>query len=163
MSKNFAWSVSWQNRGLGFLTMALLRVIPLNTAQKQTYRDGDIDQVDLLSHPRRLQPKVETIRKNLQAKLGESYSVTYPAAQGQRMTQMLSNFQIGLNFLSGMALFVGAFLIYNAFAMTVAERTREFGMLRTVGMSQAQIISEALGEAALLGVFGSALGIGLGL
>ena len=31
------------------------------------------------------------------------------------MTQMLANYQIGLSFLSGIALFVGAFLIYNAF------------------------------------------------
>ena len=35
------------------------------------------------------------------------------------MTQMLQNYQIGLNFMSGIALFVGAFLIYNAFAMSV--------------------------------------------
>jgi putative ABC transport system permease protein len=79
------------------------------------------------------------------------------------MTQMLSNFQIGLNFMSGMALFVGAFLIYNAFAMTVAERTREFGMLRTVGMSSAQITFQVLGEALILGIIGSGLGLGLGM
>jgi len=40
------------------------------------------------------------------------------------MTQMLSNYQIGLNFLSAMALFVGAFLVYNSFSMSVVERTR---------------------------------------
>ncbi|MCK7530802.1 MAG: ABC transporter permease [Marinilabiliales bacterium] len=55
------------------------------------------------------------------------------------MTQMLQNYQIGLNFMSGIALFVGAFLIYNAFAMTVVERTREFGMLRTIGMTRGQV------------------------
>jgi len=94
----------------------------------------------------------------LQSRLGDQYSVIYPATQGKRMTQMLGNYQIGLNFLSGMALFVGAFIIYNAFSMTVVERTREFGMLRTVGMTRTQIIIQVLSEAALLGVIGSAFG-----
>jgi len=79
------------------------------------------------------------------------------------MTQMLSNYQIGLNFLSGIALFVGAFLIYNTFAMTVVERTREFGMLRTIGMSRQQIVSQVLMEAVVLGILGSAFGAALGV
>jgi putative ABC transport system permease protein len=65
--------------------------------------------------------------------------------------------------MSGIALFVGAFLIYNAFAMTVVERTREFGMLRTVGMTRRQVIGTVLVEAAILGFIGSALGVGLGI
>ena len=74
------------------------------------------------------------------------------------MTQMLQNYQIGLNFISGIALFVGAFLIYNAFAMTVVERTREFGMLRTIGMTRRQVTGQVLLEAIVLGVIGSAAG-----
>jgi putative ABC transport system permease protein len=58
---------------------------------------------------------------------------------------------------------VGAFLIYNAFSMTVVERTREFGMLRTVGMSRAQVTRQILAEAAVLGIIGSCLGLGLGI
>ncbi len=76
---------------------------------------------------------------------------------------MLGSYQIGLNFLSGMALFVGAFLIYNAFSMTVVERTREFGMLRTVGMTRRQITWQVLIEAGILGIIGSILGVGLGV
>lgn len=79
------------------------------------------------------------------------------------MTQMLQNYQIGLNFMSGIALFVGAFLIYNAFAMTVVERTREFGMLRTIGMGRGQVTGLVLLEAGFLGVIGSLLGVGLGI
>ncbi len=150
--------------GPGQLNNGAFGVIPLETAQKLTFREGMIDQVDLVVTPDKTSTQaVETIRENLQSTIGDDYSVIYPAAQGRRMTQMLSNFQIGLNLMSGMALFVGAFLIYNAFAMTIAERTREFGMLRTVGMSRSQITIQVLGEATLLGFLGSLFGLGLGL
>lgn len=106
---------------------------------------------------------LEKIKNLLQTRLGKEFLVTYPANQGKRMTQMLQNYQIGLNFMSGIALFVGAFLIYNAFAMTVVERTREFGMLRTIGMTRGQVTSQMLFEAIVLGIGGSILGIGLGM
>jgi putative ABC transport system permease protein len=65
--------------------------------------------------------------------------------------------------MSGISLFVGAFLIYNAFAMNVIERTREFGMLRTVGMTRLQVMGQVLTEAALLGVVGAGLGVAFGI
>jgi putative ABC transport system permease protein len=139
-------------------------VLPLRAAQKLTERVGSLDQVDLVVADEFAgQETLERLRANLQSRLGEDFTVTYPAAQGQRVTQMLSNYQIGLNFLSGMALFVGAFLIFNAFTMTIVERTREFGMLRTVGMNRRQVLLLVLGEAFLLGMIGSTLGLVLGV
>ncbi|MBN1452473.1 MAG: FtsX-like permease family protein [Anaerolineales bacterium] len=139
-------------------------VIPLETAQELFNRSNDLDQIDIV--PVNLNPsttELAQLRAELQGQLGDNYSVTYPSGQGERMTQMLQNYQIGLNFMSGIALFVGAFLIYNAFAMTVVERTREFGMLRTVGMTRRQVIGTVLVEAGILGFVGSALGVGLGI
>ncbi len=112
-------------------------MIPYQTAQEIFKRGDDIDQIDIVTiDPNPDSETLAELRKELQDLLGEDYSVTYPSGQGERMTQMLQNYQIGLNFMSGIALFVGAFLIYNAFAMTVVERTREFGLLRTIGMSR---------------------------
>ena len=54
-----------------------------------------------------------------------------------------------------MALFVGGFLIFNAFNMTVLQRTREIGMLRTLGATRGRITGSVLREAALLGVVGA--------
>jgi putative ABC transport system permease protein len=76
---------------------------------------------------------------------------------------MLDGYQIGFNFFGVVALFVGAFLIFNAFSMTVVERTREIGMLRTVGMTRGQVMQQILTEASILGSVGSALGVGAGL
>lgn len=149
--------------GSGQLNNGAFGVLPLGKAQKLFYRQGHIDQIDLIVQEKYSgKEDIESLRQNLQSILGPSYSVIYPAAQGQRMTDMLSNYQIGLNFLSGMALFVGAFLIYNAFSMTVVERTREFGMLRTVGMTRSQITAQVLMQAVVLGLLGSCIGLGLG-
>ena len=150
--------------GPGLTNNGVFGVAPLRTIQRMFNRSAELDQVDLVvTDEYGSAARLETLRRDLQARLGSQVSVIYPASQGQRMTQMLNNYQIGLNFLSGIALFIGAFLIYNAFAMTVVERTREFGMLRTVGMTRAQITGQVLSEAAILGVFGSALGVGLGV
>jgi putative ABC transport system permease protein len=138
-------------------------VIPIETAQRMFNRIGVYDQLDLLLSNSENSQTVEDTRLEVQRRLGTELAVTYPAGQGERMTQMLSNYQIGLNFLSGIALFVGAFLIYNAFAMTVVERTREFGMLRTIGMEKRQIVGQVLLEALTLGILGSALGAAVGI
>ena len=139
-------------------------VVSLKTAQKLLYRQDEIDQVDVLAVVDSSDPAVlEDVRLNIQARLGENYSVLYPASQGQRMAQMLSGYQIGLNFMGGIALFVGAFLIYNAFSMTVVERTREFGLLRAIGMTGRQVITQVLVEGVVLGLIGSAAGGLLGI
>jgi putative ABC transport system permease protein len=150
--------------GAGQLNNGAFGIIPLTTAQRLFYRDGRLDQIDLVIAPEQTDStELEKLRLELQTYLGARYSVVYPASQGRRMTEMLSSYQIGLNFLSGMALFVGAYLIFNAFQMTVIERMREFGMLRTVGMTRGQVTRQVLVEALTLGVVGSILGVAAGI
>jgi putative ABC transport system permease protein len=150
--------------GPGKINNGSFGIIPLETARQLFNRSNDVDQIDIVPvNPNPSTSELAQLRYAIQETLGDNYSVTYPSGQGERMTQMLQNYQIGLNFMSGIALFVGAFLIYNAFAMTVVERTREFGMLRTIGMTRRQVINQVLVEAAILGLIGSALGVGLGI
>ena len=150
--------------GAGQVSNGSFGVIPLKTAQELFNRSGELDQIDVLTtNPNPTRLELDALKENLQNRLGRDVSVTYPSSQGERMTQMLQNYQIGLNFMSGIALFVGAFLIYNAFAMTVVERTREFGMLRTIGMTRSQVTGLILLEAGVLGILGSIAGVGLGM
>ncbi|MGO1948236.1 MAG: ABC transporter permease [Mycobacteriaceae bacterium] len=60
------------------------------------------------------------------------------------------------------ALLVGMFIIANTFAMTVAQRMRDFALLRALGASRGQVTGSVLVEALLIGVLGSALGVGAG-
>ena len=64
---------------------------------------------------------------------------------------------------AGISLFVGAFIISNTFSMSVRQRMREFALLRAVGASPTQVFASILIQAAVVGLAGSALGIGAGL
>ncbi len=75
----------------------------------------------------------------------------------------LSFLRIALLVFAGVALFVGAFLIFNTFSITVAQRVREFGMLRTLGASRGQILGSVIAEAALIGLVGSLAGLAGGI
>jgi putative ABC transport system permease protein len=65
----------------------------------------------------------------------------------------------------GIALFVGAFVIANTLSITIAQRTREFATLRTIGASRRQVLRSVILEALIVGVLGSVVGLfaGLGL
>jgi putative ABC transport system permease protein len=58
---------------------------------------------------------------------------------------------------------VGAFVIFNTFTITVAQRKREFGLLRTIGASRRQVLRAVIVEAAVIGLVGSILGLLAGL
>ena len=64
---------------------------------------------------------------------------------------------------AGVSVFVGAFIIFNAFSITVAQRRREFAMLRALGASRRQVLRSVVAEALTLGVLASAAGIVAGL
>ena len=66
---------------------------------------------------------------------------------------------------AGVTLFVGAFIIFNTFSITVAQRTREFALLRTIGASRRQVLRSVVLEALVIGlaatIAGAALGVGI--
>src|SRR6266545_694477 len=64
---------------------------------------------------------------------------------------------------AGIALFVGSFIIWNTFTMTITQRSREIALLRAIGATRRQISRSLIIEALLLGVSASAVGIGLGV
>lgn len=150
--------------GAGLTNLGEFGVLDLPVAQEMIGRLEEIDQIDLVADGENKDPAaLDALRQSLAETLGEAYAVVYPASQGDRMAQMLSGYQIGLNFMAGIALFVGIFLIYNAFSMTVLERTREMGLLRSVGMTRRQITSQVLLEGLLLGIIGAVAGAATGI
>lgn len=86
--------------------------------------------------------------------------------------EQLAGFKEALGFINtfllvfGMvALFAGAFLIQNTFQIIVTQRTRELALLRAIGATRRQITTMVLGEAGLVAMAASALGMagGIGL
>ena len=60
------------------------------------------------------------------------------------------------------ALFVGAFVIFNTLSITVAQRTREFATLRTLGASRKQVLRSVRLEGLVIGLLASAIGLFVG-
>ena len=65
--------------------------------------------------------------------------------------------------LLAMALVIALFGIANTLALSVYERTREFGLLRAVGMSRKQVRSTVRWESVLIALLGTTLGTAIGL
>ena len=63
---------------------------------------------------------------------------------------------------AGIAFFVAAFLIFNTFAMLVAQRGREVALLRAIGATSRQVTRSILAEAFLVGLVSAAAGVGVG-
>ena len=86
-------------------------------------------------------------------------------SQAAELDEGLRFIDIALLSFAGVALFVGAFLIVNTFAIVVAQRMREFALLRAVGASAAQLRTQVILEAGLVGLIGGTLGVlgGIGL
>jgi putative ABC transport system permease protein len=84
-------------------------------------------------------------------------------ARSNTLQQMASAFQLNLTSLSLLALVVGMFLIYNTVTFSVIQRRRLFGILRALGVTGGQLFGLILAEAAILGLIGAALGLGVGV
>ncbi len=61
------------------------------------------------------------------------------------------------------ALLVGAFVIFNTLSITVAQRTREFATLRTLGASRKQVMRSVIAEGLVIGLLASLIGLVVGI
>ncbi|GGV64735.1 MULTISPECIES: ABC transporter permease [Streptomyces] len=96
-----------------------------------------------------------------------AYDVRTAGEQAKSAAESLGSFlkiikYVMLGF-AGIAVLVGVFLIVNTYAMLVAQRTRELGLLRALGADRGQVRRSVLTEAALLGLVASAVGLAAGI
>jgi putative ABC transport system permease protein len=83
--------------------------------------------------------------------------------QADEVSELTSIFRYFLLAFGAIALFVGAFVIFNTFSITVAQRTREFATLRTLGASRRQVLTSVILESLVIGIIASLVGLGLGV
>ncbi len=133
-------------------------------AQRLLGETGRYDQIDVAAKPGVTPAE---LRNRIRAELPSTVDVRTGAEQAKKNT---SDLEENLGFLrtfllifAYVALFVGAFIIFNTFSITVAQRTREFGLLRTLGGSRSQIMSSVVYEGLMLGVIGGGLGLLAGI
>jgi putative ABC transport system permease protein len=138
--------------------------LTLPEAQRITNKVGRFDAVSVAAEagvsPAQLRKRVaEVVPPSVQVETG--------AENAQRETDEIGSdlgfLRIALLVFSGISLVVGGFQIFNTFSITVAQRIREFGLLRTLGASRRQVLGSVLAEATIIGLAGSVLGLVAGI
>jgi len=137
-----------------------LAVMDIYAVQKMFGRGRKFDRIDLAVKPGRSLAECE---RELRAALGPGFLVEPPSGRGQQFEAMLEAYSMMVNISSAFALFIGMFIIYNAFAIAVTERRSEIGILRALGATRRQIRWLFLGESAVTGLIGSLGGLAFGV
>jgi putative ABC transport system permease protein len=136
----------------------------LEEAQRLTRKERKFDEILVAARPG-ISP--EELKERLQRVLPRAVTVRTGEETAQSESQDIKDgfsfLTVALLVFAGVALFVGSFLIFNTFSITVSQRTQEFGMLRTLGATARQVLSSVLTEAVLLGLAASVLGLAGGI
>src|SRR5262245_15920588 len=134
------------------------------TAQKVLGSPGAFDDIIVSAEPGVGQAELV---KRIQAAVPEGVEAVTGAAVAKESADAIKSDLKIVRYIfmtfAGIALFVGSFIIWNTFTMTVTQRSREIALLRAIGATRRQVSRSLLIEALLLGAGASAVGIGLGV
>jgi putative ABC transport system permease protein len=144
---------------------ATISAFDLPTAERLLGQPGKVTQLNVQAAPgvsqdtlvTRIQDAIHT--PGIQVVSGLSVTAEGQQTIHQAMSY-ISTFMLVFGFI---ALFVGAFVIFNTFSIIVAQRLRELALLRAVGASRRQVLAEVLGESAAIGLIASAAGVAAGV
>ncbi|HEY2739149.1 MAG TPA: FtsX-like permease family protein [Thermoanaerobaculia bacterium] len=143
--------------------LADLLVMDIAAAQEVLGRSGKIDRIDLIVPEGPEGNPGEKLLARAAAVLPPGAQILRSSSRSQTTEEMTRAFRLNLTALSLLALVCGVFLIYNTMTFSVVQRRTLIGTLRALGVTRGQIFSLVLGEAAVVGVLGTALGLGAGV
>jgi putative ABC transport system permease protein len=143
---------------------ATLAGFDLPTAQRLFNKQGQLDEIavgaktgvtdaQLLKQVRGILPPTAQVRTGTQ-------QAAKDAEDTNSFISFLRDFLLAFG---GVALFVGSFVIANSLSITIAQRTREFATVRTLGATRRQVLASIVIEALVVGTLASVIGLFLGL
>jgi putative ABC transport system permease protein len=143
---------------------ATLAIFDLPTAQQLFDREGAFDFI-YVSGETDVSPA--TLASRIATALPDGYqAITGTSAATEQTDQVnegLGFLRTGLLVFAFVALFVGAFIIFNTFNIVVTQRTRELALFRALGAVPRQVMTSVLFESAMVGLAASIGGLVLGL
>jgi putative ABC transport system permease protein len=152
--------------GVSSIGGATISVFDPATAAELFHKQGLYDEIDVAGKtgvtPTQLVAQIRRV-------LPPATQVRTGRAQAQKSGQDVASFtgilQKFLLAFGGIALFVGVFVIANTLSITIAQRAREFGTLRTLGATRRQVLTSVILEGLIIGILASIVGLfaGLGL
>ncbi len=142
---------------------ASIAQVTLPIAQRLTHKVDRFDQISVAA-AKGVAP--ETLKRRIERVMPPTARVETAKENADRGSEEIRDnlgfLQTILLVFGFVAVFVGAFLIFNTFSITVAQRVTEFGLFRTLGASRRQILASVMAEAVVIGLIGALLGIGGG-
>ena len=145
---------------------ATFAIFDVATAQELLNKEGQLDAVTVAAADG---TTPEQLTQQIQSELGSDFTVRTGVQQADEESSEIATFTTIIRYFllsfAGIALFVGAFVIFNTLSITVAQRMREFATLRTLGASRRQVLRSVILEALVIGLGASIVGLfsGLGL
>ena len=143
---------------------ASIAVFTLDEARRVTRKQGKLDQISIAAAEG---VSATQLKRNLSQALPKTVEAETGAENTQSQKEDVGEFigflKTALLIFAGVALFVASFLIFNTFSITVAQRTREFAMLRTLGANRRQLVVSVVIEALVIGLIASVLGLLAGI
>ena len=141
-----------------------MAIFSLGTAQQLFGKTGEFDRIVVKAAPgvsaTQLRDRIAPVLPAGDEAVTAASASASAAQQINSQLGILTDFFLGF---AGIALFVGAFVIWNTFTIMVGQRTRELALTRALGASAGQVFRSVLAEAAIIAAVASAAGAGLGL
>jgi putative ABC transport system permease protein len=135
-----------------------LAVIPLDIARRTMEMPDVIMSIDVLPADA---SQAELLADLIEEKIS-GVEATSLEENIKQIKQQLAVFNVIMMSGALLAAVVGGLAVINTMIMSVNERTREIGVKKAIGATNLDIIKEYLLEAAVIGVIGGILGLGLG-
>jgi putative ABC transport system permease protein len=148
----------------GTIAGATIVAFDAPVAQQLVGTPGYFDQIDVASKPG---TNTDTLINDVANRLPKGFeavnSATVAQENANNVNSFIGTFNTFLLAFAFIALFVGAFLIFNTFSILVGQRTRELALLRALGASRRQVRTSVILEAMLTGLAGSIAGLVVGI
>jgi putative ABC transport system permease protein len=153
-----------QIAGLSSFGGAAVLDLILPEAQRILGKGNSFDEIQVAAKPGVSPQQLKAdLRRALPASVDVRTGTEQAAKESKDIRDNLGFLKTFLLAFAFIALFVGAFLIFNTFSITVAQRMREFALLRTLGASRRQIWRAVISEGLLLGIVGGVIGFVIGI
>ncbi len=143
---------------------------PGYTAISYMDNENDINTANisvLYSNLKDFQKKTEDIKSVIEKNIGSSVTVSYNSSLidyegGVSDTTMASLYSVGAVVIV-IIILSSVFVIRNSFSISVSEKTKQYGMLSSIGATKKQIKKSVLYEGFYIGIIGIPLGILCGM
>ncbi len=147
-------------RGAAAMKQAGMAFMHIDQAQALMTGNNMADVLQIVLNPKVVpQEEMAAIAKVLP----RGVTVSIPKANTQQADETMMSTEQGLDLATGLSLLVSVIIVLNTFLMNVAERRRQLSIMRAIGATRNQVMKIMLTEGVALGIFGTVIGLALGL